>query len=250
MYIVFLDEFGHIGPYVSRNDDRFNQSPIFGLAGYIIPFEQVRNFGTWFYQMRNALLEKEIEQFSFHPATYEKKGNKLFNTKNVKKYPNVRSAMFRMTNEIDKKDGKIFFCGAQKRKSPNRHNPWALYKSTLEKSIQRIDQYCWQEDKKFLLVLDSHRDRKYMLDSAAKVMYSKRSMRLIELPFHVESYLYPTIQAADWIAAVIGRIYAYRSLPDEFSDWDWADTYFRERLRAVETHSSVSNIRRRRSGRF
>ena len=35
-YFAYLDEFGHIGPYVSRADARHNGSPVFGLAGTII----------------------------------------------------------------------------------------------------------------------------------------------------------------------------------------------------------------------
>ena len=27
-YIAYLDEFGHIGPYVARNDRRHNDSPV------------------------------------------------------------------------------------------------------------------------------------------------------------------------------------------------------------------------------
>ena len=39
-YIAYLDEFGHVGPYVSRADARHNDSPVFGLAGFIMPVEQ------------------------------------------------------------------------------------------------------------------------------------------------------------------------------------------------------------------
>lgn len=27
-YFAYLDEFGHIGPYISRNDKKYNTSPI------------------------------------------------------------------------------------------------------------------------------------------------------------------------------------------------------------------------------
>ena len=30
-YFAYLDEFGHIGPYVSRRDRRYKDSPVFGL---------------------------------------------------------------------------------------------------------------------------------------------------------------------------------------------------------------------------
>ena len=33
--IAYLDEFGHVGPYVVRRDPRPNDSPVFGLAGFV-----------------------------------------------------------------------------------------------------------------------------------------------------------------------------------------------------------------------
>ena len=42
MYFAYLDEFGHIGRYISRDHARHNDSPIFGLAGYVIPAAKVR----------------------------------------------------------------------------------------------------------------------------------------------------------------------------------------------------------------
>ena len=45
-YFAYLDEFGHVGPYVSRADPHHNDSPVFGLAGYVLPAVQVRGFGA------------------------------------------------------------------------------------------------------------------------------------------------------------------------------------------------------------
>src|SRR5208283_904660 len=60
MYVVYLDEFGHIGPFVSRNDAKYHESPIFGMAGVILPVGEVRSFATWFFQRKCQLLEFEI----------------------------------------------------------------------------------------------------------------------------------------------------------------------------------------------
>ena len=35
-YFAYLDEFGHIGPYVSRTDPRYKDSPVFGLARFVL----------------------------------------------------------------------------------------------------------------------------------------------------------------------------------------------------------------------
>ena len=57
--IACLDEFGHVGPYVSRDDPRHKDSPVFGLAGFIVPADEVRGFGTWFFQRKCDLLDFE-----------------------------------------------------------------------------------------------------------------------------------------------------------------------------------------------
>jgi len=46
LYIAHLDEFGHIGPYISREDPSYNDSPVFGLGGMILPYDKTRSFAT------------------------------------------------------------------------------------------------------------------------------------------------------------------------------------------------------------
>src|SRR5262245_36938514 len=61
-YIAYLDEFGHIGPFVSRTHPKHNASPVFGLGGLLLPVDRVRPFATWFYQLKCNLLAFEIER--------------------------------------------------------------------------------------------------------------------------------------------------------------------------------------------
>lgn len=35
-YIVYLDEFGQIGPYISADHQKHNTHPVFGLGGFVI----------------------------------------------------------------------------------------------------------------------------------------------------------------------------------------------------------------------
>jgi len=113
-YIVYLDEFGHIGPYISRTDPRHNDSPIFGLAGFALPVEKVRNFGTWFIQRKEELLGWEIERAGAHPATWEKKGAALYTLRNIRKYRELRTFTNRFLNKIRNCNGFIFYVGVEK----------------------------------------------------------------------------------------------------------------------------------------
>src|SRR5258708_2821708 len=114
MLISFLDEFGHIGPFVARNHASYQQSPVFGLAGFLLPHNQTRTFATWFFQFKSKLLEPELKRSGKHPATWEKKGTELFTTKNVKKYPAIKLAPGRVINKIYRLDGRLFYYGRQK----------------------------------------------------------------------------------------------------------------------------------------
>ena len=61
-YFAYLDEFGRTGPYVGRAHPRYNESPVFGLAGFVLPSREVRGFGTWFFQRKCELLGFEIDR--------------------------------------------------------------------------------------------------------------------------------------------------------------------------------------------
>jgi hypothetical protein len=52
---------GHNVQIVSRGDEKYNDHPVFRLAGIVIPVEQVRGFVTWFYQRKCQWLKWEID---------------------------------------------------------------------------------------------------------------------------------------------------------------------------------------------
>ena len=99
-YIAYLDEFGHIGPYISHDHERHNTHPAFGLAGIVLPANKAREFSTFFYQLKSRLLAFEIENSGVHPAKWEKKGAQLYTTKNVLKYRELRQATNRFINKL------------------------------------------------------------------------------------------------------------------------------------------------------
>ena len=60
-YVAYLDEFGHVGQYVSRDHPRYKTSPVFGLGGMILPAHEVREFAIYFYKMKCQLLAYDLE---------------------------------------------------------------------------------------------------------------------------------------------------------------------------------------------
>ena len=73
-FFAYLDEFGHIGPYVSRTDPRYKDSPVFGLAGFVLPAAEVRGFGTRFFQRKCQMLDfefcEEVPTCNTNPAEH------------------------------------------------------------------------------------------------------------------------------------------------------------------------------------
>lgn len=142
MQLSFLDEFGHVGPFVARKDPRYNGSPVFGMGGILLPEENVRPFAIWFYQLKGFLLGREIAKAGAHPATWEKKGTSLFTAKAIRKYPAVRDAGKRLFNRLAAYKGNIFYYGREKWQAPNECHAVGLHKTVLSHSIRRINGSC------------------------------------------------------------------------------------------------------------
>jgi hypothetical protein len=243
MYIVYLDEFGHIGPYVDRTSTKFSESPVFGLAGLILPADQVRSFATWFYKRKCQLLDFEIKRDGEHPATWEKKGSSLYTIKNIEKYRELRVFTNRFFNKIAAVGGHTIYVGLHKQASVQDHKPLRLYLAVFKETLKRLNALCDQEQKRtdFLIVMDQHPERESLLTEASRAMFSKDDpkKRLIEPPFQVESHRYQTVQAADWICGLVGRLGPFWVLPEEFQDFGLAEQYFGPRIRQVSVRSGI-----------
>ena len=242
--IAYLDEFGHVGPYVFRSDPKHNDSPVFGLAGFVMPADEVRGFGTWFYQRKCELLDFEIQRSGEHPAVLEKKGASLYTVRNVEQYRELRQTTFRLLNKIARVGGRVFYVGIRKSADPNAHEANALYRYVLGEAIRRIDAYCREDHtsaERFLLALDEHQQRAELLTTAAQDLYGGDQPRrqLIEPPLQLESHRYQTLQAADWLAGLVGRLGAIWTEPDAWPENVGFRRYFEYRLTRVQVRSGV-----------
>ena len=245
-YFAYLDEFGHVGPYISSNHAKHNESPVFGLAGFVLPSSKVRGFGTWFFQRKCELLHEEIERSRTIPARWEKKGTRLYTAKNVRSYRPLRVFANRLFNRIQRTGGFIFYVGTTK---PNRDlSSNQLYRGVFVEAIKRIDQFCDTDPHgphDFALILDEHEQRSNLVTVASIKMYARTAERrrhLVEPPFHLESHRYQTLQAADWISAIVGRLGALWTRPDEYPENKVFETYFQERLNLVSLRSSIRQL--------
>jgi len=248
MHFAYLDEFGHIGPYISREDPQHNSSPVFGLAGLVLPTPEVRAFSTWFFQRKCQLLDFEIRKSQKHPAEWEKKGAALYTTRNIERYPELSRFTTRLLNKIERSGGRIFYVGMHKTKSPESHNPRRIYQAVLRESIKRLNQYCdedCKEKSRMLIVMDEHQDRDALVTDASRAMFNSEhpQRHLIEPPMQVESHRYQTIQAADWICGLVGRLGAHWTDPESFKEFEWAERLFGPKIKQLQLRSGIRQDR-------
>jgi hypothetical protein len=243
LYIAYLDEFGHIGPYISHDHPSHKTHPVFGLGGIVLPHCQVRNFATYFFQLKNRLLEFELNKSGVHPAKWEKKGAALYTTKNVIKYPELKKATYRLFNKINKSGGFVFYVGLEKRKDLDRHDSKNIYYAALREAIKRLNQECDSRNDQFLLILDQQEKnvmRAEIVETSAISMFGDEPRRtLIEPPIQAESHLYQNLQCADWFCGIIGRIAHHRFEPEYKKDFEIFKKYFQERLERITKRSSL-----------
>lgn len=249
MYIGYFDEFGHNGAYISRNDSAYKTHPVFGIGGFIIPAHNARELSKKFRYLKETALRAEIEAKVLSRGKkvehWEKKGSALLTTTNIKRYQELRVLILRLLSTLDKLNAQIVFYGQEKPRGSNEETGESendRYNHAMRQLIQRID-WTLPDDERHLLVIDKQgpKERLEIFASCAAFMFSnKDAKKLLEPPYEVESHLYQTVQCADWICALIGRIAAYKYDPD-FAEFSWAAKYFGNRLGLLS--SSHSKIR-------
>ena len=239
-YFVYLDEFGHIGPYMGRDAPKYNESPVFGLAGVILPADAIRPFATKILQLKQYIFAREIARSGVHASHWEKKGSEIFTAKLLARYPHFRSTGFRLINYVRDSGGKIFYYGREKIINSTNVNSVGLYTTVLSKTIRQLENFSAEMNSNFVMVVDEHSARKQLLITASKTMYGATPARhMLSPPFEVESYINQNIQAADWVAAIVGRLWAYELDQIGFADHENFKKYFWQRLHQVTSHSTV-----------
>lgn len=248
MLIAYLDEFGHVGPYIGTDHPKYNTHPVFGYAGFVMPSQNVRVFGGFFEHIKETLLDFEIKRDGAHPRRWEKKGAALLTTQNVEKYPELTNAVHRLLKRLRDLDGRVIYYGQVK--------PTGSEKETGESSsdrnahhlrqiLTRLSTYAHNCNSDVMVVLDAT-DEKPRLDAVAAMssfIYATSSppemKRIVEVPMQVESHLYGTIQFADWMCALLGRMSHCQFV--EESQFSWAPERFGRELLGVcaADHSKI-----------
>ncbi|MCO6553272.1 MAG: DUF3800 domain-containing protein [Gilliamella sp.] len=251
-YIVYLDEFGHIGPYISADHPKHKTHPVFGLGGFVIPICEARSFSSFFFNLKQNLFSnydipkarKDIEKDggNFQLSMWEKKGSKQYSVTNLKNYKNeITRSTNRIINKITDKGGFLFFVGEAKNKKIERHNSLTVYTSCLSEIIKRLDDEFKNKNAYFLIFMDDNEDSANLVKKAIYDMHQKKKYQLIEAPVQVDSKLYQTIQCADWLCSIYGKIAFYDIEPESKPDYILFKKYFGDRIASAQKRSNVRN---------
>ena len=81
MLIAYIDEVGEAGAFISKDHKRFNTSPVFGYAGFVIPEQHVhalsRDVAATKKKFYSFLYGEGTEEPGDYAPTWERKGSDL-----------------------------------------------------------------------------------------------------------------------------------------------------------------------------
>lgn len=229
MQCVFLDEFGHDGFYEPRST-RYGHSPVFGLGGIIVPGVNVPRLVRGFkdikkYNLRGGVgnsVRRSAGKELRRDSDVEVKGNEVFNgdaflpkkSRDDRLY--TAKIAYRLLSLITEVDGRIVYAGIEKTSPQHEHRARVLHNSCARRSIELVNRALRKcEGERFMVVFDEHSSHADKTTHIATTILRGNSnkVRLIEPPYQGDSKLYNSIQAADWVCALLGRIFSYMAEP-------------------------------------
>lgn len=81
--------------------------------------------------------------------------------------------------------------------------------------------------------------RENVVAEASYAMYNSGRKSMLEAPIQAESHLFQTLQCADWLCGLIGRVACFKVLPEEYADLAWTQKYFSARLKSVAPKAGI-----------
>jgi|GEM_PF-5008545 len=238
MLLAVLDEFGHEGPYISADDPKHSSSPVFGYCGFIIPEHKVENFVEDFQKIKAS--HPNIAKYHNDNSRAEIKGSEVF-TGNAfekitssKKQRNFTRFGVRLCYALKDADARIAFYGVKKYNPKQGLSSVNLHQKTLKRCQKLIEAYSEEirdesqkYDSDYIIIVDEHNNNKHRV----KAIEADRKIKqhyyagLCDTICQGTSSYSQLIQAADWLAAILGKIAAFRT-SEEWEKYLPYDSYF------------------------
>lgn len=226
--LAYIDEIGEPGAYIAPDHSRFNTSPAFGYAGFIIPEQRARDFGAEFTRKKRELFATEIGEDD--PAMFERKGARIFHVATPEKYPNQIRVFNRLVHVLRSMGGALFYYADEKPLGTPKQTELdveAREAAAMRETLNRLARHAERTDAANLLVMIDQINEKTRIERLHR-MYGHilgrasdypEMKRIVEPPMHVDSKLSANIQFADWVAACLTRAIDYQLI--EASRYQW-----------------------------
>ncbi|WP_144710217.1 DUF3800 domain-containing protein [Curtobacterium pusillum] len=253
MLLAYIDEIGETGAFIARDHERFNTSPAFGYAGFVVPAAHARSFGAEFDRQKRTLFRTELAQAQ-HPGRWERKGASIFRPDTLQRHPEQIRVFAGLVRRLRSAGGALFYYADEKPVGTPKQTALdtdARETSAMREALNRLARHAETQDANLMVIIDQVNEKtraarlpamyEHILGRAAD---HPEMRRIIELPMHVDSRLSANIQFADWLAACATRAVEYQLLRE--SPYGWVTTCRElEALRGAFTHESKLHLRHR-----
>lgn len=228
MLLAYIDEIGEPGAFVSHDHPRFNTSPAFGYAGFILPAHKARSFGGVFTAEKKARFSKEIAAAET-PGRWEAKGADLFRPDTPSVRPeNLRifGSLVRATSSLS---GHLFYYANEKPLGTPKQTSLdevVRERDAMQETLNRIARHANNLNQEVLVLIDSINEKtrvKRVADMYAHIFSRSAEYpemkAIVEPPMHLDSVLSSNIQFADWVAAYVNRAIGRQLVEDSKYKW-------------------------------
>lgn len=228
MLLAYIDEIGEPGAFVSRTHPRFNTSPAFGYAGFIIPSDNARHFGAVFNTEKQTMFRTEIAAAT-HPGRWERKGASMFRPDTATRFPQQMRMFSSLVRRVREFGGALFYYANEKplgTPGQVRIEPEVRETAAMQETLNRIARHADRCDQNVMVMIDqiNEKTRAERLPNMYGHILGRAGdfpemRRIIEPPMHVDSVLSSNIQFADWVAACVTRAIDYQLTTDSLYQW-------------------------------
>ena len=214
MLLAYIDEVGEPGAFVSTDHLKFNTSPAFGYAGFVISEEKVRDFSAAVEANKRRLFQTEyIEQGQ--PARWEVKGASMFRkTTSIERPQNFR-VFGALVSQLCAWNGALFYYADEKPLGTPKQTSLDVKereRRAMFETLNRLCRYADNQQKNLLVMIDqiNEKTRVERLPEMYGHIFSRTTeypemKRIVEPPMHIDSKLSTNVQFADWVAAAVNR---------------------------------------------
>lgn len=249
MLLAYIDEIGEPGAFVSKTDPRFNTSPAFGYAGFLLPEGNARQFGREFTIEKRRLFKTEIAAAQ-DPGKWERKGADVFRPRTPETHPQHLRVFRGLVGALHRLGGHLFYYADQKPIGTPKQTSLDVgerEQAAMRETLNRLCTHADTVDQNLLVMIDqiNEADRAKRLPNMYGHILSRATerqemLRIVEPPMHVDSVLSSNIQFADWVAAAVSRSIDYQLI--ENTQYDWVPASLGESLRGKFTRESKMHL--------